>query len=110
MSIESITSEAGKITPTTSIDSTFQFCNAEITNFAVADKTNARAGEIQAAAQHIMGSISSIATHGAGMAATAAAATALLAGGVSPVIAGTAALAGVATAFLNNKDKGNGRG
>lgn len=84
-----------------------QFAQATMMSAGV-EKSNPRGADIMSAVEQIMGA-RGIATHALGFSATAAAATALLASGVSPTIAGTAALAGVAASVLGPSGKGNGR-
>lgn len=90
--------------------------NPEALRFAEASVTSAgaqgapeRRNAVMAAFDSIMGVNTSVATHALGFGATAAAATALLASGVSPAVAGTAALTGV-VASVFNPGKGNSRG
>lgn len=68
-----------------------------------------RRNAVMGAFDAIMGA-NGMATQAFGLGATAAAASMLLAGGVSPAIAGAAAITGAVASFLNPAPKGNGRG
>lgn len=85
----------------------FQFSQASVTGAGVS-ADNPRRADIMGALEQIVGA-NGIAAHALGFGATAAAATALLASGVSPAIAGTAALTGVVASVLS-PSKGSGRG
>ncbi len=85
-----------------------RFSEARLSSVGTQTNDPQRRTAVLQAVEALTGS-NGIAAHAIGFGATAAAATALLASGVSPAIAGTAALTGVVASVLS-PNKGNGRG